>query len=255
VKLSGKYALVTGGSQGIGETIAQGLAAEGATVAVVASSNVAKAKVVADKIVASGGKAKPYACDVRDAAAAAGLVKQVLTDFGQINILVNSAGVFYPTPAGETKEADFDRMVDINLKGTWNMINNVAPSMKERKAGKIVNIASVAGTLGIGTYAIYCATKAGIIMMTRALACELAPLGINVNCVAPGNTATPMNEDIRTNPEFKPMLDFMASRTPSGRTYSNPEEIAGIAVFLASDSARAMHGSCVLADEGFSAGL
>ncbi len=146
-------------------------------------------------------------------------------------------------------------MIDINMKGTWNMISAVVPVMKENGSGKIVNFASVAGVMGLGGYALYCATKSAIIMMTRALANELAPSGINVNCVAPGNTASPMNEDIRTNPELKPFLDVMAARTPSGHTYSTVDEMANVARFLVSEDSRAMHGSCVLADEGFSAGM
>ena len=124
-----------------------------------------------------------------------------------------------------------------------------------QRSGKIINIASVAGVMGIGGYAMYCATKAGIVMLTRALACELAPHGININAIAPGNTATPMNADIRTDAAFEPMLQAMAARTPSGRVYSTPVEMAAMAAFLAGDDARAMHGSTVLMDEGFSAGL
>ena len=148
-----------------------------------------------------------------------------------------------------------DEMVDINLKGTWNMINAVAPQLKAAKKGKIVNVASVAGVTGFATFAIYCASKGGIIMMTRALACELGRQGIHVNCVAPGNTATPMNEDIRNKDEMAGMREYMASRTPSGRTFSEPSDIAGAVVFLLSDAANAMHGSCLLMDEGISAGL
>jgi NAD(P)-dependent dehydrogenase (short-subunit alcohol dehydrogenase family) len=252
MKLTNKVALITGGSQGIGEAIAARFVREGASVAVVASSRLAKAKAVAAKL---GAKARPYVCDVRDGAAVAKLVAKVVKDFGRIDILVNSAGVFYPTPVGGTSEEDFARTIDVNLKGTWNTINAAGPAMKERKSGKIVNLASVAGVMGIGNYAAYSASKAGIINMTRSLACELAPHGINVNCIAPGNTATPMNEDIRTKPELKSFLDFMASRTPSGRTYSDPADIANIAAFLASDESRPMHGSCILADEGFAAGV
>jgi 3-oxoacyl-[acyl-carrier protein] reductase len=194
-------------------------------------------------------------CDVSDPVAVRMLVGEVTTQIGPVDILVNAAGVFYPTPAdGKSQEAS-DKMVDVNLKGTWNVINAVAPGMKSRASGRIVNVASVAGVMGVGGYAVYCATKAGIIMMTRALANELAAHGIGVNCVAPGNTATPMNEDIRHKPELKPFLDAMAVRTPSGRTFSSAEDIANIIVFLASEESRAMHGSCVLADEGFSAGI
>jgi 3-oxoacyl-[acyl-carrier protein] reductase len=255
MQLKGKVALVTGGSQGIGEAIARRFAKEGAAVAVVASSDRRKAEGVAERIVKDGGKAHAYACDVRHVKPVGELVDMVERDLGPIGVAVTAAGVFFPTPVGATEEADFDRMVDINLKGTWNIVNATAPRMKTRKSGKLVLFSSVAGVLGIGNYAIYSATKAAIVMMTRALAAELAKEGINVNCIAPGNTATPMNEDIRTKPELKPFLDFMTSRTPSGRTYSDPEDMAGIALFLASDAARAMHGSCLLADEGFAAGV
>lgn len=252
MRFSGKVALVAGGSQGIGEAVSRRLAAEGAKVAVVASSSLDKAQKVAAAI---GGGARGYACDVRDAEAAQKVAADAARDFGQIDILVNAAGVFYPTAVGDTPREQSDRMIDINLKGTWHMVNAVAPGMRDRKSGKIVNFSSVAGVMGLGTYAIYCATKAGIVMMTRALANELAPHGINVNCVAPGNTASPMNEDIRTKAELKPFLDFMASRTPSGQTYSSVDDIANVVLFLASPESRAMHGSCLLADEGFSAGM
>jgi len=255
MRFDGRIALVAGGSQGIGAAIASHLAEDGASVAAIASSNMEKARGVVDRL--PGGPAKHMACvcDVRDAAAVDTLVADVARRYGKIDILVNSAGVFLPTPAGATAADVVDRIIDINLKGTWNLINAVVPGMTDRKYGKIINISSVAGVMGVGNYALYCATKGALIMMTRALANEVAGRGINVNCLAPGNTATPMNEDIRTKPEMKPFLDAMAARTPSGRTYSSVEDMAQIAAFLASDASRAMHGSCVLADEGFSAGI
>ena len=251
--IPGKTALITGGSQGIGEAIARRLAAEGVTVAVVASSDRQKAQSVAASL--PGGKALAFAADVRDAAAVAALVNEAHAALGSIDILINSAGVFYPTPAGGTEDADYDRMVDINLKGTWNAVNAVAPLMKAQQRGWIVNLGSVAGSMGIGGYAVYCATKAAIIMMTRTLAIELAPHGISVNCLSPGNTATPMNLDIRTSPELAPMLEAMRARTPSGQVHSSAEDMANIVAFLLSDGARAMHGANILADEGFSAGM
>lgn len=255
MKLSGKVALVTGGSQGIGAAIAERLAAEGASVAVLASSSMTKAQAVVEHIRGKGGIAEAFVADVADVAQVTRLERDVDSKLGPIDILVNSAGVYYATPVGSTDESAYDRMMDINLKGTWNTINVVAPGMKARKNGKIINISSVAGVMGIGTNAVYCASKAGVIMMTRALANELAPHGVNVNCISPGNTETPMNHEIRTNPALKHFLDAMGARTPSGRVYSAAEEIAGVALFLAVDDTRAMHGSNVLIDEGFSAGL
>src|SRR5262245_46139463 len=138
MKLANKIALVTGGSQGIGAAIAEKLASEGARVAVLASSDIAKAQKVVDAITKAGGKAQAFAANVVDVAQMAKLVKEVEAKLGQIDILVNSAGVYYATVAGETDEASYDRMVDINLKGTWNAINAIVPGMKARKSGKIV---------------------------------------------------------------------------------------------------------------------
>jgi 3-oxoacyl-[acyl-carrier protein] reductase len=253
MQLKNQVALITGGSQGIGEAIARKFAAEGAKCAIVASSDINKAGKVA-RAIKKG--AKPYVANVARPAEVNKLVEQVMKDFGRIDILVNAAGVFYPTPTGETKPADMNRMVDINLKGTWNVVNTVVPHMKAQGGGNIVNMASVAGEVAIPAYPVYCATKAGIIMMTRALSVELARAGIHVNAIAPGNTETPMNADIRTDPELRPVLDFMAMLTPSGRTYSTAEEMANVALFLASPvTGKPMHGAVITADEGFGAGL
>lgn len=255
MRLKNKIALIVGGSQGIGTSIAQRFAAEGAVVGIVASSSLEKAQAVAGEVSKSGARAFAEVADVRDGRSISAMVHKVLGDQGRIDILVNAAGVFYPVPVDEVNETEVDRMLDINLRGTFLTVGAVAPHMKAARSGKIINISSVAGYMGLTGYALYCATKAGIAAMTRALALELAPHGINVNAIAPGNTETPMNEDIRTDPALKPFLDAMAARTPSGRTYSKPEDMAALAAFLASDEARAMHGSTVLADEGFSAGV
>ena len=255
MKLDQKIALITGGSQGIGEAIAARFACEGARVAVVASTSVDKAQRVAKEINGRHGSASAFVADVTKPREVSALFDRVEQQLGPVDILVNSAGLFLQTVAGQSDVGIIDRMIDTNLKGTWHMINRSVPSMRARKTGWIINIASVAGLLGVSTYSVYSATKAGIIMMTRALGAELARDGIHVNCIAPGNTATPMNEDIRTKPEFAPMLQAMAARTPSGRTYSDPEDMAGAALFLASDESRAMYGSCMVLDEGFMAGI
>ncbi|WP_284946407.1 SDR family NAD(P)-dependent oxidoreductase [Acidisoma cladoniae] len=251
MRLKGKIAVVTGGSQGIGAAVCERFAREGAKVFVVASSDVTKAQLVVDRILAAGGDAVAAAADVTSVAELDALMRQV---GDRLDILVNSAGVFYPTPLG-SPEGDVSRMIDINLKGTFLAISAAAPLMKAGHAGKIINLSSCIGYMAFNTYSIYCATKAGIIMMTRALALELAPHGINVNAIAPGNTATPINENIRTQPEFAGFLQAMGERTPSGQTYSSVEDIANLAMFLASDESRAMHGSTVVIDEGFTAGM
>ncbi|ALX16863.1 short-chain dehydrogenase [Burkholderia cepacia JBK9] len=254
MKLKGKVALVTGGSQGIGEAVARALSQEGAIVAVVASSSVEKAVAVARTLGAAEGRAKGYAADVRDADAMTQLAKEIVADFGRIDILVNCAGVFVPTPIESDDKTNMNNTVDINVKGTWNAISAVVPEMKRNQYGKIVNIASVCGVMGFGSFAAYCATKAAVIMLTKTLVFELAPHGININAIGPGNTATPINEYIRKDPEYASVLKEIVDQTPSGNAYSSPEDIAQIALFLVSDAARAMHGSFVLADEGYSAG-
>jgi NAD(P)-dependent dehydrogenase (short-subunit alcohol dehydrogenase family) len=242
-----KVALVTGSSSGIGREVAGALAAQGARVAVVASSERAKAEAVVNEIEVAGGIARPFVADISSA-------NGVEAELGPIDLLVNSAGVYFPTPAGDVTEDAFDRMVAINLKGSFFTLNAVAPGMKARSAGRIVNIASVAGIAPNPEYSLYAATKAGIIALTRAIALELAPYGINVNAIAPGNTETPINADIRTAPEFAAQRARIDAITPSRRLFTPPAEIAAAIVFLLSDAARGMYGSVMVVDEGKSVG-
>jgi 3-oxoacyl-[acyl-carrier protein] reductase len=246
--------LVTGGSQGIGEAVCRKFAAEGAHIAVVASSDKVKAQATVDAIASTGGSARAFVCNVAKAHEIETLVADVLAAFGRIDILVNSAGVFYPTPIGRTDEAMFDRMCDINLKGCFFVCNAVAPQMIARGSGKIVNISSTAGIIGRRDYVVYCATKAGVLQMGKAMAVALAPHGINVNTIAPGNVETPMNEDIRTLPEFAANRALIAERTPAKRLFADREEIAEAALFLASEAAISMHGAVMVIDNGVTVG-
>jgi 3-oxoacyl-[acyl-carrier protein] reductase len=253
MELRNKVALVVGGSSGLGEATARKFASEGATCAIVASSNIRKANKIAKEI---KRKSRGYVCDIRKPAQVEKLVAKVLKDHKKIDILVNSAGIFVPTPAGDSKIRDVNQMIDVNLKGTVHMINAVVPHMKARKRGNIINIASAASVRAFPLYGVYCATKAGVVMLTQVLATELSRDGIHVNSISPGNTETPMNEYVRTDPEFKPILDFMEMVTPSGRTYSNAEEIAEMAMFLASPkTGNAIYGSNFVLDEGLAAGI
>lgn len=255
MKLQDKVAFITGGSSGIGEAIARRFAKQGAKVAVAASAELAKAQAVAKAIEREGGRAWPCVCDVRRPAAVEQALREAVAALGSIDIVVNAAGVYYATPIGATSEEDVDRMIDINLKGTFNVINAIAPAMQKAGQGKIINFASVAAVLGVRERSLYCGTKAAVAQMTRALARELAPFNVNINAIAPGNTATPMNEKVRMDSAYAQQLAGMKAATPSQRTYSDPDDIAAVALFLASDESRAMHGAVLIADEGISTGL
>ena len=252
MKLLNQVAIVFGGSSGIGKATAERLAAEGASVAVIASGDIAKATLVSDGIAAKGGRARAYAADVRSPEQIEAVVARVEQDLGPIDILVNSAGVYFPTPMGETREADFDRMVDVNLKGSFFTINAIAPGMKARGRGRIVNVASVAGVRGSPRFPLYSATKASIIMLTKALAGDLAPHGVHINAIAPGNTATSLNAAERSDPANAELMNAKAATTPSTRTYSPPEEMAAAIFFLVSGEMNAMYGATMLIDEGLS---
>lgn len=250
----GKTAVVTGGSSGIGATIARLLVQGGANVAIVASSDVEKARRVCQALEHAPGRCLPFVADVRHDEAVARLFDEVERDLQGPDILVNAAGVFYATPVGETPVLDAHRLIDINVKGTWNCIQHAAPRMKRRGGGKILNFSSVAGfAAGVKGFALYCASKAAISAITRVAGAELAPFKINVNALAPGNTATPMNEAVRTDSAHAQTLENFRLITPSGVPFSQPEEIAAAAMFLLSPQARAVHGATWLIDEGVSA--
>lgn len=254
--LEGKVAVVTGGSSGIGKSVALRLAAGGAKVAVVASGNIGKAQEVVREIEAAGGAGAAYAADVRKPGDLARLVEEVEGALGPINILVTSAGIFLPTPIGEADLDTFDQMVDVNLKGSFYTVNAVVPGMKKLGGGKIVCMSSAADRLGIAGFSTYCATKGGVTQMVKSLALELAPLNININAVSPGNTATPMNSAMRNDPEQRSLLEALNAATPSQNNFSSSDDVAELVYFLvASPGSNGMHGSSVVCDEGLSAGV
>ena len=250
MKLKNKVAIVTGGSQGIGEAICRRFAKEGAKVAVVNARNPKRGQAVDKAIAEEGGAAKAYRCDVSRKAQVQGLITKVRRDLGPVDILVVNAGVMINKPMEAYSERDWDVTIAVNLKGNFLLAQAVVPLMKKRKSGKIIFISSIAGTHAFPNALPYCASKGGVHMLTRALSAEIAKFGINVNSISPGNTATPLNQHLQDNPEF---VKLMASYTPTGRAYISVEEMAGAAVFLASDDASAVHGHDLVVDDGWCA--
>jgi NAD(P)-dependent dehydrogenase (short-subunit alcohol dehydrogenase family) len=251
MKLAGKVAIVTGGSQGIGEAIARRYAAEGADIAIVSIGDQTNAgRIVAD-VEAMGRRAHAYVADGSIVAEIENVVGLIAADFGAIDILVNNAGVFRGASIESTTEADWDFQVDLNLKGTFFFARSVLPHLRLRGRGKIINISSVAGVGAFPNCPAYCAAKGGVVNLTRALAVELAPQKINVNSIAPGNVATQMNAHLRS-PGSEAFLKTLQDRTPTGRSYMQPEDITGAAVFLAASDSDWVHGAILMVDDGWS---
>jgi 3-oxoacyl-[acyl-carrier protein] reductase len=254
-RFKGQTVLVTGSGQGIGMVTAMRFAEEGAQVAVVARRDLAKAQSVVDRIKAAGGVAQAFTCNVRRVAEIQALVSAVVDAFGTIDILFNNAGADYATPMGTTREADYDRMQESNLKGTFFVMNSVVPIMKEKQSGKIINMTAMLVDVPVARMGLYCATKAAIGMLTRCMAWELAPHGINCNAIAPGNTITKEHQKIFDNPAYADVVDYFVSRTPARkRKWSGPEDIAEAVLFLASEEADGMYGTTLVFDEGMSQG-
>ena len=247
--LKDKTAVIAGAGSGIGEASAKLFASEGAKVALVARTKSSLDSVV-NEIREAGGDACAYTLDVCITANVEETFKAIEADLGPIDILLNSAGVFYPTPGGEMEEKAWRGMLDINVGGTINTCNAVLPGMKARETGHIVNIASISGLVAGSIYSVYGATKAAVIMLSKSLAAEFAPCGVHINIIAPGNTSTPINRDIRTLPENASMMKAIDASTPSKRNFSEPIDIARSALFLVSDAGAPYYGSVLVADEG-----
>lgn len=242
--LSGKTALVTGASRGIGRAIALELAAAGADVAVNYAGSEEAAAAVAREIEGMGRRAIIIKADVGNAAEAEQMVSQTIEAFGHIDILVNNAGITRDNLIMRMKEEEFDQVINTNLKGVFNCIKAVTRPMMKQRSGRIINISSVVGALGNPGQANYVAAKAGVIGLTKASARELASRGITVNAVAPGFIATDMTDKL--SDEQKGAL---LPQIPLGRM-GGPEEIARVVRFLASEDASYLTGQTLHVDGG-----
>jgi 3-oxoacyl-[acyl-carrier protein] reductase len=228
--LTGKIALVTGASQGIGRACALALAAEGATVAL-AARNLDKLQSVAAEIAAAGGQAHPYALDVASEDSIKSTAKQILTDLGTVHILINNAGITKDGLVMRMRLADFDDVLRTNLTGSFLLTQAVISSMMKARWGRIINITSVVGETGAAGQANYAASKAGLIGLTKSLAREFASRNITVNAIAPGFIQTAMTDEL-TEAQKTAIL----AQIPLAR-YGNDADIAAAATFLASDAA------------------
>jgi 3-oxoacyl-[acyl-carrier protein] reductase len=242
--LDGKRALVTGGASGIGRAIALAFAAEGAEVAVNDVAPAAEIEAVVAEIHARGGRAFAARADVADEAAVLAMFEHSLARLGGLDVLVNNAGILIEKPLLETTAADFDRLIGVNLRGAFLVGREALRAMGRRGEGRVINIASELAYLGRAHCSAYCASKGGVLSMTRSWAREFAP-NILVNAIAPGPTDTAMLTGGSTSPETL----VQEAQIPLARL-GHPEEIASVGVFLAGPGATFITGQCLSPNGG-----
>ncbi len=250
--LTGKVALVTGASSGIGRASALALAKQGATV-IVAARRIDRLEDLAKEIVGMGRESLPIAMDVTKKETIISAVKKTVEMYGKIDILLNNAGVAEFIPFLDITEEQWDKTIDTNLKGYFLMAQLAAREMAKHKWGRIINIASIAsGGVGVGfpSIAHYCASKGGVVAMTEAMAIELAPMGILINCIGPGVIETEMTQALLKDPK---QAESLLARAPLKRA-GKPEEIAAAVVYLSSEESSYTTGATFYIDGGWLAG-
>ncbi len=244
--LEGKNAIVTGGSQGIGTATSLELAREGANVCLTYRSHEKEAQKVRDEIIGMGRKAICVKCDISSFQQAEAVVREALEAFGRLDILVNNAGMNWDGVCWKMSEEQWDRVIEVNLKGYFNFVRHVAPHLKDQAYGKIINVTSINGLRGKFGQTNYSASKAGIIGYTKALAKELGAFNVNVNAVAPGLIETAM---LRESEARDKIIDMALGEMVLKRI-GQPEDLANVIAFLASDKARHITGEVIKVDGG-----
>ncbi|MCG2459920.1 SDR family oxidoreductase [Flavobacteriaceae bacterium F89] len=247
--LTGRCALITGGSKGLGYAMAAGLASAGCNVALF-NRNLEEGKVAAEQLAKEYGiTTKSYSGNVTDISEVETTVESIVNEFGRLDILINSAGVNIRGAIDELSPNDFQQVMQVNVEGTWNTSRAVTPQMKKQGNGRIINLASTLGLVGLANRTPYASSKGAVVQMTRALGLELAPYNINVNAICPGPFLTEMNIPIADTPEAK---KFIVGATSLAR-WGELREIQGAAIFLASDAGSYMVGSMLTVDGGWTA--
>lgn len=243
-RFENKIVLVTGAGRGIGSSIAKRFASEGAEVIVNYSGNDEAAQKTVDEITATGGQAQKYKCSVNDSESVKVMIDEIIKKFGRIDILVNNAGITKDGLMLRMTDEDFDRVIDVNLKGTFNCTKYVSKYMLKQKSGKIINISSVVGLSGNAGQVNYSASKAGIIGITKSAAKELSSRGITVNAVAPGYVDTDMTKVLSDNIGNEILKNIPLQRM------GNVEDISNCVAFLASEDASYITGQVISVDGG-----
>ena len=246
-RLDGRVAIVTGATKGLGRAMAEGLAEAGAQIAVVSRHGDEAQEVSVEVQGRTGQTCRGYGCDVTSAGQVESLVEKVLVDFGQIDILINNAGINIRGAIGDLTLEEFEQVQATNVTGPWLMCRAVASHMIGRQYGRIVNIGSTLSIIALAERTPYATSKGAILQLTRALALEWAEHGITVNAMLPGPFATEMNESLKDDPEI--YRTFVA-KIPLGR-WGELEEIQGLALFLASDASSFVTGAGVTIDGGW----
>ena len=243
-RFENKIVLVTGAGRGIGASIAKRFASEGAEVIVNYSGNDEAAQKTVDEITSTGGQAQKYKCSVNDSESVKVMIDEIIKEFGRIDILVNNAGITKDGLMLRMTDEDFDRVIDVNLKGTFNCTKYVSKYMLKQKSGKIINISSVVGLSGNAGQVNYSASKAGIIGITKSAAKELSSRGITVNAIAPGFICTDMTQALPEQVKEK-----IWAQIPMGG-FGDPQDVAAAAAFFASEEAGYITGQVLMVDGG-----
>ena len=250
--LENKVCVITGAASGIGRASALLFARHGATVTV-ADRNEAEGKRTAADVEAEGGRAAFIQVDVSRADEVEAMIEQTVREHGRLDVLYNNAGVGYSGPLHKTSEEDWDRVIDINLKGTFLGMKYALPRMTAQRAGSIVSTASVAGLIGASGFGAYNASKGGVVLLTKHVAVDYARRGIRANCVCPGVIRTPMTQALLESPEAAEVARAIEALHPLKR-FGQPEEVAWAALFFASDVSSFITGQALAVDGGMTAG-